>query len=247
MVKLNKKNHAIVIVQARMGSSRLPGKMMMELGGHPLLFWVLHRVKQANLIKSIILATTVNKIDDPMVDLAQQLGIHVFRGSEEDVLDRFISAAKSVGAEKVVRVCGDNPLVAPEEIDRLVKTYSEILKKGEHLEKLYAFNFGPKMNNGYPDGLGGEMFSFKLLQRLDSLVTSSSYREHISNYIWSYPKKFSIHSVKTPKEIAFPNIKLDIDTREDKEKLDILCEHLNPDSSAKEVISVYRRLFMSAS
>ena len=244
-MKLNTKTYPIVIVQARMGSSRLPGKMMMQLGGHPLLFWVLHRVKKATLIKSIILATTLNKLDDPLVDLAQQLGVHVFRGSEEDVLDRFISAAKSTGAEKVIRICGDNPLVAPEEIDRLVKTYSEILKKGAHLDKLYAFNFGPKMNNRYPDGLGGEMFSFKLLQRLDSLVTSSSEREHISSYIWSYPKKFSIHSVKTPKEIAFPDVKLDIDTREDKEKLDVLCGFLNLDSSAKEVVAAYRKLFIS--
>ena len=237
----------LAIVQARMKSSRLPAKMMMNLGGHPILFWVLHRIKKANLIDSILLATTTDKTDDPLVDLAQQLDISVFRGSECDVLERFLGAAEEVGAEKIIRICADNPLVAPEEIDRLVKTYSEILKKGGHLEKLYAFNFGPKMNNGYPDGLGGEMFSFKLLQRLDNLATSSSCREHISNYIWSYSEEFSIHSVKAPKEIAFPDIKLDIDTREDKEKLDVLCGYLNPDSSAKEVIAVYRKLFISTS
>ena len=190
MLKLNKNNYTTAIIQARMGSSRLPGKMMMKLGEYPVLFWVLHRVKKARLLDSVLLATTKNKMDDPLVDMAEQLDISVFRGSECDVLERFLGAAEEVGAEKIIRICADNPLVAPEEIDRLVKTYSEILKKGGHLEKLYAFNFGPKMNNGYPDGLGGEMFSFKLLQRLDNLAISSSCREHISNYIWSYSEKF---------------------------------------------------------
>ena len=246
MVKLNKKNHTIAIVQARMGSSRLPGKMMMELGGHPLLFWVLHRVKKANLIKSIILATTLNKLDDPLVDLAQQLGIHVFRGSEEDVLDRFISAAKSVGAEKVVRVCGDNPLVAPEEIDRLAKSYATALSNKKSSEAFYAFNYGPRLDNNYPDGLGAEMFSVKLLKKLDQLATTPSHREHISAYIWKYPEKFIIHSIKAPKKIAFPRIKLDVDTKEDLNKLNVLCDQINLESSAVEIVKAYNKIFNQA-
>ena len=240
---LAKTPYTVAIVQARMGSSRLPGKMMMVLGGHPILFWVLHRVKKTTLINSVTLATSNNKIDDPLVSLAQKLEIDIYRGSEEDVLARFRGAAESVGAEDIVRICGDSPLVAPEEIDRLIESYTKVLKKKSNLENLYAFNYGPRLDNNYPDGLGAEIFSSKLLQKLDQLATLPSYREHVCAYIWDHPKKFTIHTVKAPKKIACPNIKLDVDTKEDLRKLSILCDQLNPESSAIETIKAYNKLF----
>ena len=115
---LSESNRTIAIVQARMGSSRLPKKMMMDLAGEPLLHWVLSRVKKAKLLDSIILATSDGAIDDQLVELAQKLNVPVFRGSETDVLGRFLEAANVSKADHVIRVCGDNPLVAPEEIDR---------------------------------------------------------------------------------------------------------------------------------
>ena len=241
--ELKENNLTLAVIQARMGSSRLPGKMMMELGGRPILFWVLHRVKKANLVDSITLATSSDKRDDPLVELAQNLGINVFRGSENDVLERLIGAGEKARAEGIIRICADNPFVSPEEIDRLAEAYLIALKNGNHFERLYAFNFGPRMNNGYPDGLGGEMFSYRLLHRLNNLTSEPLYREHISNYIWDYPKDFVIHPIKAPKGIAFPHIKLDVNTIEDLEKLNILCCQLNPDSSALEIVKTYKNLF----
>ena len=124
---LSESNRTIAIVQARMGSSRLPGKMMMDLAGEPLLHWVLSRVKKAKLLDSIILATSDGAIDDQLVELAQKLNVPVFRGSETDVLGRFLEAANVSKADHVVRVCGDNPLIAPEEIDRLVEFFEKAL------------------------------------------------------------------------------------------------------------------------
>ena len=239
---LAKTSSSVAIVQARMGSSRLPGKMMMPLGGRPLLFWVLYRVKKASLIKSVTLAISQNKIDDPLVDLAQQLEINIYRGSEDDVLDRFRGAAESAEAKNIVRICGDNPLVAPEEIDRLVASYESVLKKENH-SRLYAYNYGPRLGNNYPNGLGGEIFSSKLLLKLDQFATLPSHREHVCAYIWHYPKNFTIHTVKAPKKIAYPGIKLDVDTKEDLRRLNILCKQLNLESSAIEIVETYNKLF----
>ena len=83
------------------------------------------------------------------------------------MLARFKGAAESVGAENIVSICGDSPLVAPEEIDRLIESYTKVLKKKSNLENLYAFNYGPRLDNNYPDGLGAEIFSSKLLQKLE--------------------------------------------------------------------------------
>ena len=116
--------HTLALVQARMGSTRLPGKMMMDLCGYPVLHWVLYRLKRATGLAGIVLATTDLERDEPLAELALGLGIQVFRGSETDVLGRFIAAARRFGADPVVRVCADNPMIAPEEIDRLISLLS---------------------------------------------------------------------------------------------------------------------------
>ncbi len=133
---------------------------MMDLAGEPLLHWVLSRVKKAKQVSSTMLATSDRAIDDPLVELAKKLNVPVFRGSETDVLGRFLEAANISKADHVVRVCGDNPLVAPEEIDRLVDFFEKALQAGNNIiDRLYAFNFASKMGNGYPDGFGAEILS----------------------------------------------------------------------------------------
>ena len=104
---------------------------MMDLCGHPLLFWVLSRVKKAKLTTSTLLATSDMEKDDPLAELAQQLNVPVFRGSETDVLGRFVAAAIMAKADHVVRVCGDNPLIAPEEIDRLVEFFEKTSREDQ--------------------------------------------------------------------------------------------------------------------
>jgi spore coat polysaccharide biosynthesis protein SpsF len=240
---LSKSIHTVAIIQARMGSSRLPGKMMMNLCGYPLLFWVISRVKRAKLTDSTLLATSDTEKDDPLVELAQQLNVPVFRGSETDVLGRFLAAAHMAKADRVVRVCGDNPLIAPEEIDRLVGFFEKTQQLESTTEKLYAFNFAPKMGNGYPDGFGAEILSTTLLEELARLDDQSSSREHVTAYIWNHPEQFMIRTFSAPKEIACPSIRLDVNSQEDMDKLNVLCSRFDKDSSAHEITKAYKEEF----
>ena len=241
---LSESNRTIAIVQARMGSSRLPGKMMMDLAGEPLLHWVLSRVKKAKLLDSTILATSDGAIDDQLVELAQKLNVPVFRGSETDVLGRFLEAAKVSKADHVIRVCGDNPLVAPEEIDRLVEFFEKVLQAGNNsIDRLYAFNFASKMGNGYPDGFGAEILSRIVLEKLANLDHELASREHVTKYIWDHPEQFMIRTFSAPKEIAYPSVKLDVDTQEDLDKIRYLCVGLDKESSAQKIINTYKKEF----
>ena len=119
----NKK--VVCIVQARIGSTRLPGKMLQLLGEHTLLEWVLLRVKRANLIDVLVLATTDNERDNEIVNVAKALGINVFCGSEQNVLSRFVEVSELYSSDIVIRVCADNPFIAPEEIDRLIMYFTQ--------------------------------------------------------------------------------------------------------------------------
>ena len=241
---MSESNRTIAIVQARMGSSRLPGKMMMDLAGEPLLNWVLSRVKKAKLTDSTILATSDRATDDPLVELAQQLNVPAFRGSETDVLGRFLEAASLSRADHVIRVCGDNPLIAPEEIDRLVEFFEKVLQAGKNIiDRLYAFNFASKMGNGYPDGFGAEILSRILLEKLANLDHELASREHVTKYIWDHPEQFMIRTFSAPKEIAYPSVKLDVDSQEDLNKMRSLCVGLNKESSAQEIINTYKKEF----
>ena len=241
---LSESNRIIAIVQARMGSSRLSRKMIMDLCGQPLLCWVLSRVKKTRLADSILLATSDRAADDPLVELAQQLNVPVFSGSETDVLGRFLEAANVSKADHVVRVCGDNPLIAPEEIDRLVEFFAKVLQAGNNIiDRLYAFNFASKMGNEYPDGFGAEILSRTLLEKLANLDHELASREHVTRYIWDHPDQFMIRTFSAPKEIAYPSIKLDVDTQEDLDKIRYLCVGLDKESSAQKIINTYKKEF----
>ena len=113
------------IIQARMGSRRLPGKMLEELGGKTILEWVLLRTKSCKSLDQIVLATSVRDIDDPLISIAEKHHISTFRGSENDVLDRFSRAAKINSADYIIRICADNPFIDSNEIDLLINFFSK--------------------------------------------------------------------------------------------------------------------------
>lgn len=229
----------VAVVQARMGSSRLPGKMLMDLCGYPVLHWVLSRVRSARQANRVVLATTTLPRDDALVNLAAGLGVSVFRGSEADVLGRFIEAGREAQADLVVRVCADNPLIAPEEIDRLIVFYRASLEQGADPERLYAFNHIPALGNRYPDGLGAEIFARTLLENIAHQTESPYDREHVTVYLWKNPGDYDLRPVPVPPEIAYPQIKLDVDTQEDLQRLRRLCVRLSPESSAVDVVQAY--------
>lgn len=233
----------VAIIQARMGSSRLPGKMMMDLCGYPVLQWVLQRVKRASSLNGVLLATTNLPQDDVLVGLARGMKVDTFRGDADDVLGRFDRAAAQVQADVVVRVSADNPFIAPEEIDRLVAAYEAKLLSGSNPARLYLFNHITTQKNRYADGFGAEIFSMPLLMDMAVKAGNSGHREHVTTYIWDHPADYDIHVLVAPLEIAFPAVKLDVDTQEDLDKLRQLCPRLSMQSSARDIVKAYFAIF----
>jgi glutamate-1-semialdehyde aminotransferase/spore coat polysaccharide biosynthesis protein SpsF (cytidylyltransferase family) len=163
----------VVIVQARMGSTRLPGKVLADVQGHPVLWHVVTRALLAPGANAVIVATSDKQQDDPIADLCQAHDIPCFRGSEGDVLDRYYGAAREHQADVVVRVTGDCPLLDPEVLDRVVQTY---LQGGFD----YVSN---TLRPTYPDGLDAEVFSFAALEEAWRDASLPAEREHVTPYI----------------------------------------------------------------
>jgi len=216
------------IIQARMSSSRLPGKSMMDLCGYPILQWVIERCKRASRLHEVVVATTTSTDDDLLVELGQTLGIQIFRGSEENVLKRFVNAAKHYSATIVVRICADNPLVSPEEIDRIVDLYLTTPSD-------YVFNHIPQLNNNYPDGLGAEVLSTSLLEKISNLALHKKYREHVTLYLWEHKESFNIRTLPCPRQYNLPEMKLDIDTLDDLNDMRKICKNLSFKSKPAEI------------
>lgn len=165
-----------VIIQARMGSTRLPGKSLMDLCGKPLIMRVVERAKLSKLASQVVLATTTDKRDDALAAFARQNGVPCFRGSVDDVLDRYYRAAKEFDASVVVRITGDCPLIDPKLIDESIA-----LLRREKCD--YAGN----ASEPWMDGFDVEVFTFKALEKAWKNASMASEREHVTPYIRNNP------------------------------------------------------------
>lgn len=223
-----------------MGSTRFPGKMLKDLCGRPVLEWALERTRRSSRLDGIVLATSRAERDDPLKELASDLGIPTYRGSEDDVLRRYVGAASAHQADVVIRVCADNPLVSPEEIDRIIDFYESCLRRGALATRLYVSNATSIGNNGYPDGLGAEVFSMACLRYLDEMASDPAHREHVNGFLLAHPQRFDIRTPSAPREIAFPDVRLDIDSEADLDQIRVLCRRLSVVSRAVEVVNAYR-------
>ena len=174
------------IIQARMASTRLPGKVLADIGGKPMIQRVIDRVKAAKLLDHVILATTVHETDAPLVDLSAALGVETFRGSVDDVLDRYYRAALFAKVDIVVRITGDCPLMDPPLIDRTVEGFLEG-------DCDYASTSYPAAT--FPDGLDIEVFPVEVLEQAWREASLSSEREHVTPYIWKNPELFRLKSI----------------------------------------------------
>ncbi|HMF14579.1 MAG TPA: NTP transferase domain-containing protein [Gemmataceae bacterium] len=163
----------VAIVQARMGSTRLPGKALADLAGKPVLWHVVQRVHRARRVDEVVVATSTSPSDDPLVDFCSASGIPVFRGSESDVLDRVYQATREYGADVVVRVTGDCPLLDPSVIERVLGAYA-----GGDYD--YVSNV---IHYTYPDGLDVEVLSMAALARAWREALKPSEREHVTTYV----------------------------------------------------------------
>lgn len=216
-------NKTIAIIQARIGSTRLPYKMMLSLHGSPIIEWVIKRVQKAKLVDEVIVAIPDSKENDILAKHIKNFNITLFRGSEENVLNRFYEAVKNRKSSSIIRVCADNPLIDPVEIDNLIKFY-------QNNNCDYAYNHIP-LNNKYPDGLGAEIISFKLLEKLNNIVTQASHKEHCFSYIHDNKDNFVIKTFDpVNKSLHHPELKFDIDTFDDYYQLSTTDINININS-----------------
>ncbi len=235
--KLKIKDKTLAIIQARMGSQRLPGKMMLEIAGQPLLKLIFDRLRKSKEIDKIVLATSINNENDTLEKLAGEESIECYRGSEDDVLDRFYQVAqKEADFGFMVRVCGDNPLIDHLEVDRLVRFHHS----GGYD---YSFNHIPYHDNGYPDGVGAEIVPRKMLEYVWGKADQAHQREHCFDYIWDNLSQFNVGMLKARKSIRRPDVKLDVDTLEDLAFIRNLLDCLSYDRivrlNIKEIIRIY--------
>jgi spore coat polysaccharide biosynthesis protein SpsF len=193
-----------IILQARMGSKRLPGKVMRQLAGKPMIQWIIERLKLCKQPDILILATSNLAEEQPLVDCAKQLDIEVFRGSELDVLARYYDCALQYGLDDVIRATGDNPFVDPEECDRLVDFYQA--------QSLDYATISTHISDGYPLGVGLEIFSIDALKKSFIEGKMSHHREHVNEYILENPDLFQQAQMIAPPSKCAGNISLTVDT-----------------------------------
>lgn len=220
----------IGIVQARMGSTRLPYKMMLSLHGMPIIEWVLKRSSKSKLLSDLIVAVPDTNENDILANYITNLGFSVYRGSENNVLNRFYEAAKIKNADHIVRICADNPLIDGGEIDNLIIFYQDNRCD-------YAYNHIPK-NNLYSDGFGAEIISFNLLQNLNANAKEDRHKEHCLSYITDNQNDFIIKTFN-PKDTKLyrPDLRFDIDTYEDYYKLSM--KHYDVNITTRELIELF--------
>ncbi|MBI5698791.1 glycosyltransferase family protein [Candidatus Saganbacteria bacterium] len=205
-----------IIVQARMNSSRLYGKVMKEVLGRPLLELLVERLKQCRRADEIVIATTVGAVDDEIEDLARNLSVKFLRGSEDDVLDRYYQAAKKFKLDHIVRITADCPLIDPEIIDLMIQYYADGGFKYDYLSNALKPTF--------PDGMDVEIFSFKVLEKIDRLSQAKYLREHVCGYIIENPDQFKIKNYANDEDLS--SFRLTVDTPEDLALVSIVFEKL---------------------
>ncbi len=192
-----------LILQARMGSSRLPGKVMRRLGTRPLLGVIVDRLSRRCCGGHLVIATTILAEDDCIADFCAAEGIGCFRGSQLDVLDRYYRCATDLALDPIVRLTGDNPFIDIEELDRLVAMQAESSAP-------FAYSF-PSL----PVGVGAEIFTLVALEISHRKGTDPHHREHVDEYLLENPQLFQTERLEVPSAKRFPEVRLTVDTDAD--------------------------------
>jgi spore coat polysaccharide biosynthesis protein SpsF len=224
----------VATIEARMTSTRLPGKVLLEIGGKPALEFMIDRIKQSRLVDDIVVATTVNSSDQPIIDLCNKIACKYFRGSEEDVLLRVLEAAKSVNADIIVELTGDCPFIDPKIIDEVIELYFS----GEYD---YASNV---VERSFPDGFDTQVFSVQSLEKVSLMTDDPLDRVHVSCYFYNNPQRFRLVNLMADRDLTWPDLRLTIDEQADYQLLKLIAEKLRDSNgmfSARDVISLLKR------
>jgi len=202
---MGRNRKVVAIIQARVGSSRLPGKVLKDVCGKPMLWHMLNRLGFSKQISDIVLAIPNSKPNNRLEEFAKEFSIRCFRGSEEDVLARYYDAATEFGANVVVRLTSDCPLIDPRITDLVI---------AEHLASEVDYTSGGN-KGGFPRGLDTEVFNFDALKRAYEEAKQDYEREHVTPYIYLHPEIFKLKSVEATEKLRRPALRLTVDTEED--------------------------------
>ena len=203
------------IIQARMGSQRLPGKVMMKILKKPILYFVINQIKQCKHVDKIIVATTTLSKDDVIHNYAKSLGVDTFRGNPSNVLDRYFQCAKNFSMDTIVRITADNPLIDPNIVDLLIDKYN-------NTKSDYGTNCLPRT---FPYGTEVEIFSFKKLHEVWKNAKKPSEREHVTPYFYNHPDLFKIINLEYSKNIS--NLRWTIDREMDLKLFQSIVSKIN--------------------
>jgi spore coat polysaccharide biosynthesis protein SpsF len=226
------KARVVATIEARMTSTRLPGKVMMPALGKPMLAHLTSRLKAVPSIDEIVLATTTNVTDDVLVDFAKNDGIKVFRGSEEDVLARVIAAGESQGAQVLVEITGDCPLIDPELVEQTIRMYFN-----HNVD--YASN---SIIPSFPDGMETQVISMSALKDAARRTNDPLDREHVSLFLWKRPQEYSIVHLVAPPSLHWPGLGLTLDEPGDYLLLTKIIEALAPANALFSCLDVVKLL-----
>jgi len=215
----------IAIIQARMSSTRLPGKVLKPILGRPMLWHIVHRLKHVTALAKIIVATSDQPSDDPVRRFCSENAIPFFAGSENDVLDRFYQAALIFQGDPLIRITGDCPFVDPKIVSELLSLY----------QKSYADHIGVATGAGaiyldggrFPDGLDAECIRLSALEKAWREATEQSDREHVTPYIWQNKGIFRCQVLKSPKD--YSHMRWTVDNEEDFQLVTNIYENLYRD------------------
>ena len=239
-------NFLTLVIQARMNSTRFPNKVLSDLSGTPLIERILQRVKKVKRIGKIIIATTKRKEDNILAEIAKLTKVEIFRGSENDLVDRYYQAVKGKSVGHILRLPADNPIPDPSEYNRLINYH---LKTNND----FSSNICNFMSNGYPDGFGVEIFTVDSLKKIWRNEKRKKFREHIALNFYDYKKdkknikfNFKIGTVKCPKKISRPKLVFDVNYYKDYLFIKQIYEYFLPQKknfTASDVIKWYDKKY----
>jgi spore coat polysaccharide biosynthesis protein SpsF len=222
----------VATIEARMASSRLPGKVLLPVRGRPLLHYLVARLRAVPSLDAIVLATTTSSSDDVLAAFAEREDIGCFRGSEEDVLARVIGAAESAAADVVVETTGDCPIIDPEIVEqtiRMFQAHTAAYVSNAHIRS-------------YPDGMDTQVFSLESLRRSASMTDAPLDREHVTLYMRNHPEIFPQVHLVAPPQTHWPELGLTLDEQADYELIGCLIEHFGDQNPLFGCLDVVRLL-----
>lgn len=217
----------VCIIQARTGSTRLPNKIFLELKGKPVLARDIERLKGSKLISKIVIASPDKKEDDVIEKFVNNNfpDVGVFRGSEDDVLDRYFQAAKKFGAEAVIRITSDCPLIDPEVVDKVISKFVE--SKADYVSNVLG-------KRTFPRGMDTEIFSFAALERIWNECADPADREHVTLHLRKHPEQYT--AVNCEGEKDYSGYRLTLDEPKDFELISAIYDSLGDNPKLDEII-----------